>query len=431
MLAYLLWSWRRLSALLVFFRQRADALNAVPAGAFEPPLQAEAPALDSVERRTHALDRAIDRLTRLQSLLTEGVWQLPVPVLICRPDGVVSQSNAAAQALLAPAMNPLPEAAHLAGAAEPLGGIDLPAKLAEMEKVDLPERLSEAPDGLWSKAMASEFTTPQGRVFRLRAAPLGTSNNAAGSGWIVVLPDVTAERGAQREREQWFGFLSHDLRGPQVTILSLLGLYAENAPDMDIRRLLEGVESEARRTIGLAEDFMDMVEAESGVYRFSPTFAGSVVLDAIDAAWASAEARGLTLMPRLGASDCMITADTSLLTRALVNLLNNAIRCSERGSTILVCLEADGETEAVISVQDEGIGMDAHQLAQVMHPGQQRRSNASLFARGAGQGWGVGMTIVHAVVAHHGGRIDVISAPNAGTTFFIGLPLAMEAQGIS
>jgi CHASE2 domain-containing sensor protein/signal transduction histidine kinase len=430
-LAYLLWSWRRLSALLVFFRQRADALNAVPAGAFEPPLQAEPPALDSVERRTHALDRAIDRLTRLQSLLTEGVWQLPVAVLICRPDGVISQSNAAAQALLAPAAGQPPEGMRTLGATDPLWGVDLPRKLADMEKMDLPEPLSETPAGLWSKAMASEFTTRQGKVFRLRAASLGTSSEAAAAGWIVVLPDVTAERTAQREREQWFGFLSHDLRGPQVTILSLLALYAENAPDMNIRRLLDGVESEARRTIGLAEDFMDMVEAESGVYRFSTTFAGSVVLDAIDATWASAQARGVTLTPRLGVSDCTITADTSLLTRALVNLLNNAIRCSAKESTIFVCLEADGETEAVISVQDQGVGMDAGQIAQVMRAGDRRKSSASLFARDAGHGWGVGMAVVHAVVAHHGGWIDVISAPNAGTTFFIGLPLTMEVQGAS
>jgi signal transduction histidine kinase len=329
--------------------------------------------------------------------------------------------------LLAAAAGPLPEGARPAGAADPLWGIDLPRELAEMEKVDLPEPLSETSAGIWSKAMASEFTTRQGKVFRLRAASLGTSSDAAG--WIVVLPDVTAERTAQREREQWFGFLSHDLRGPQVTILSLLALYAENAPDMNIRRLLDGVESEARRTIDLAEDFMDMVEAESGVYRFSTTFAGSVVLDAIDATWASAQASGVTLTPRLGVSDCMITADTSLLTRALVNLLNNAIRCSGKGSTILVCLEADGEAEAVISVQDEGVGMNAAQIAQVMRAGDRRKSSASLFTRDAGHGWGVGMAVVHAVVARHSGWIDVISAPNAGTTFFIGLPLATEAQG--
>ncbi|MEJ7686976.1 MAG: CHASE2 domain-containing protein [Variovorax sp.] len=358
-LAYLLWSWRRLDALLVFFRQRADALNAVPAGAFEPPMPPGPPALDSVERRTHALDRAITRLTRLQSLLTEGVWQLPVPVLICRPDGVINQSNAAAQALLAPG-TPGSEASP-SGQSDPLWGVNLPHTLAEMEKVELPGWPSEAVDDLWAAALTSEFTTRQGHVFRLRAASLGNSAEASTTGWIVVLPDVTAERKAQREREQWFGFLSHDLRGPQVTILNLLALHAENAPGMDIERLTNGVESEARRTIALTENFMDMVEAESGVYRFAEIFAGSVVLDAVDAAWATAQARGVLLAPRLGGSDCMISADMSLLTRALVNLLNNAIRCSEKGSTIYLCLEADGESQVLISIRDEGIGMNENQ----------------------------------------------------------------------
>jgi CHASE2 domain-containing sensor protein len=68
--SYVLWSWRRLNALLVFFRQRAALLNAVPAGAFEPPLPAQPAPLDSVERRASALDLAIERLTRLQALLT-------------------------------------------------------------------------------------------------------------------------------------------------------------------------------------------------------------------------------------------------------------------------------------------------------------------------------------------------------------------------
>ncbi len=142
-LAYLLWSWRRLSAVLVFFRQRADALNAVPAGAFEPPLQAAPPALDSIERRTHALDRAIDRLARLQSLLTEGVWQLPIAVLICTPDGIVSQSNAAAQDLLAPSTPQPAEGKPPSGGNDPLRGVDLPRRLADMEKVDVPQSLPE------------------------------------------------------------------------------------------------------------------------------------------------------------------------------------------------------------------------------------------------------------------------------------------------
>ena len=249
-LAYLLWSWRRLNALLVFFRQRADALNAVPAGAFETPTQVRPLALDSVERRTHALDRAIDRLTRLQSLLTEGLWQLPVAVLICRADGVVSQSNAAARSLLelaGPQSEPT-GAVRAAGDADPLRGIHLPKALAAMRRDDLPGPAPVPASGLWAGAMKSEFMTRQGKVFRLRAALLGALDDPA-HGWIVVLPDVTAERRAQREREQWFGFLSHDLRSPQVSILNLLTLYAEGAPGFDIDRVMQGVESEAKRTI--------------------------------------------------------------------------------------------------------------------------------------------------------------------------------------
>lgn len=425
-LAYLLWSWRRLNALMLFFRQRADALNAVPAGAFEVTVETEPLPLESVERRTHALDRAIDRLTRLQSLLTEGVWQLPVPVLICRPDGTVSQSNAAARELLLGSLH-ISSPPGSPSAEDGLKNKNLLQVLLDLPSVDLPD--SDAPSDAppWGSATRSEFTTKQGNVFRFRAAALANASSETAPGWVVVLPDVTTERRAQREREQWFGFLSHDLRSPQVTILSLLALYSEGAPGIDIESMVKGIGSEARRTIHLAESFMDMVEAESGVYRFAPTFTGSIVLDAIDATWASAQANGLTLKPRLGASDCSIMADSSLLTRAVVNLIANAIRFSTRGSTIFVCVEASighegSSSEALISIQDDGSGMNADQVSRILNTDERRRSNN----RGTGQGWGIGMSIVHAVVLRHGGWIDVISAPAAGSTFILGFPLAPD-----
>ena len=137
--AYVLWSWRRMSALLLFFRQRAERLNAVPAGAFEPPLPPQPMALDSVERRTNTLDLAIERLTRLQALLTQGMWALPVPVLICRPDGVVSQSNAAAQQLLAPRplLSSLGASQPSRNEADRLQGVDLPRLIASLRKVEI------------------------------------------------------------------------------------------------------------------------------------------------------------------------------------------------------------------------------------------------------------------------------------------------------
>jgi signal transduction histidine kinase len=251
----------------------------------------------------------------------------------------------------------------------------------------------------------------------------------ASRAWVVVLNDITTERRAQREREQWFSFLSHDVRGPQVTILSLLALYVEGASDIDMQQVIDGVGREARRTIQLAESFMDMLEAEAKVYRFAPTFAGSVVLDAIDATWAAAHARGLTVTPRISSAEASLQADASLLTRALVNLLQNAIRHSESDSDIHVCVETNLEAdspygEVLISVQDHGSGMNDQQLAKLLVTERTRRWSTKAAGAEAGHGWGIGLTIVNTVVARHGGWIDVISAPGAGTTFFIGLPLS-------
>ncbi|OUL99159.1 hypothetical protein A8M77_28005 [Variovorax sp. JS1663] len=434
--AYVLWSWRRMSELLLFFRERAERLNAVPAGAFEPPLPLQPVALDSVERRTNTLDLAIERLTRLQALLTQGMWSLPVPVLICRPDGVVSQSNAAAQQLLAPQPS-LSSAGAMQrpdDGADRLQGADLPQLIAGLRKAEIedPRMVQGRVQTIWDEAMVREYTTEQGSIFTLRAALLDESNtqSASSRAWVVVLNDITAERQAQREREQWFSFLSHDVRSPQVSILSLLALHVDGASDGDVQHMIDGIGREARRTIQLAESFMDMLEAESKVYRFAPTLAGSVVLDAIDAIWSAAHARGLTVEPRLGAAEGALWADASLLTRGLVNLLNNAIRYSQPGDTIYVCVETDSQSalahgEVVISVQDEGSGMDASQIEELMTHEGGRKSTPGADAE-AGHGWGLGLMIVRKVIARHGGWLDVVSAPGAGTTFLIGLPLSPE-----
>ncbi|WP_143684691.1 HAMP domain-containing sensor histidine kinase [Variovorax sp. KK3] len=439
--AYVLWSWRRMNALLLFFRERAERLNAVPAGAFEPPLSARPPTLDSVARRTNMLDLAIERLTRLQALLTQGMWMLPVPVLICRDNGVVSQSNAAAQTLLAP----IPSAPGDTQPSQPdsgtdrLQGANLPELIAGLRKTEIePAHLAQArPRTIWDRALGHEFTTEQGSIFTLRAVSLDASEAAGTSSraWVVVLNDITTERRAQREREQWFSFLSHDVRSPQVSILSMLALHLDGGSDGDLKLMFDGIGREARRTINLTESFMDMLEAETQVYSFQSTVAGAVVLDAIDSIWSAAKARKVTVVPRLGTAERSLWADPSLITRGLSNLLSNAIRHSPVGGTIYICVESNPDTdsphgEMLISVQDEGSGMDAAKLDKLMAVEEQktdgvRRANGGANPE-AGHGWGVGMAIVRTVIARHGGWLDIMSAEMAGTTFLIGLPLGPD-----
>ncbi|WP_211441253.1 CHASE2 domain-containing protein [Collimonas humicola] len=410
-LAYFLWSWRQLNSLLLFFGDRVSTLNAIPAGAFEPAPGPVPAALHTVENQTLALDRAIDRLSQMQALLSEGLWQMPVAVLICQDDGSISQSNAAAQLLLAPAQPPS-DVAH-----DPLRGHSLPSLLHQIAGSHPQQAVH------WSQAFSGEYTTAQGKVFRLRSARL-EGGAGAPRAWLAVLQDLTIERLTQRKREQWLSFVSHDLRSPQVSILSLLNLYEQPGSGIGVARLVHDIRREAQRTLGLAEGFMDLAEAESGDYRFTETEAGAIMLDAIDQAWPYAKVRGISLVPTLGDDDCPIRVDPVMLTRALLNLLNNAIRHSPVGGTVSLCLNiAADNAEVVLAVSDEGEGISASRLAQLMSSSNPSREAAREDTQLPARSRGLGLSVVHAVVKRHQGWFDAHSAPGAGATFLIGLPL--------
>ncbi|MDQ8023983.1 MAG: CHASE2 domain-containing protein [Moraxellaceae bacterium] len=427
-LAYFLWSWRRLDALFGFFGERVAALNAVPAGAFEPELRAPAQAWDSVEVQTRALDVAIDRIAQMQALLTAGLWHMPVAVLVCSTDGTITQSNAAARSLLV--------ADSLCGSFvdDPLRGLTMSAVLLQTRR-EGPAVLGDTEH--WSKGLDAERTTARGQIFRAHAAEV-VDARGAGTGWVIVLRDLTSERQAEREREQWLRFLSHDMRTPQINILGLLDLHATGAPDADPSLLPDQVRREAERSLALADGFVDLIQARLHTYRFIEVPAGTIALDAVDQVWAHAKACGVTLSTRLEVEDATLWADAALLTRAIVNLLRNAIRHSAAGSSIELCVSADVDTaprRVRVSVRDQGEGMTSQKMESLLRPtgassppttvdlpassGNMSRDMPHVAVRSHG----IGMAIVRAVVERHSGLLRGVSVPGTGTTFVLDFPL--------
>jgi len=440
---YLLWIWRRLESQFAYLRERAQALDMLPAGAFEMPPALAPAAADSAQRPKQALDRAIARVQRMQKLMDEAMHTMPVAMLICDEEGRIVSSNAAAFCLLGAGALPSRD-----GEAAALRGLLLPELLAPLGVAAAGD--AAAGDSMaaaarhlhWTERLHGEYQTREARVFRLEAAPFGAAA-PEDRGWVVALPELTAEREAQRQRDEWRRFLSHDLRSPQVTILSLLSMHgagtdaASPSPD-----LLRAIRREAERTLTLAEDFMDYTEAESNDYRFAPTHLGTVLLDARDQVWPYAQANGVRVEARLNEADeTTVPADGSLLTRAIVNLLNNAIRHSRRDSCVSLGMEAMPDPQhptggtVRITVGDEGLGMTASQLQALLTTPRGRRlamadedrTIATHAAVPAARGMGLGFSVVRAVVQQHGGRIEAQSAPGAGTTFWITLPLRRGA----
>ncbi|SEJ86242.1 MULTISPECIES: CHASE2 domain-containing protein [unclassified Variovorax] len=421
---YLLWSWRRLESQFAYFRVRAQALDALPAGAFEVLPALAPPVADPVARPKQALDRAIARVKRMQVLMDEAMHTMPVAMLICDDEGRIGSGNAAAFRLLGAGGD----------GSGTLQGASLQALVAPLAE---PAAATAGPTGAhWTDRLRGEYTTPQARVFRLEAAPFG-GPAAQDRAWVIVLPELTAEREAQRQRDEWRRFLSHDLRSPQVTILSLLSMHdAATPPDA----LLRAIRREAERTLSLAEGFMDFTEAESDDYRFAETHVGALLLDARDQVWPYAQANGVRIEAQLGEAgeaggaggtgDMVVRADGSLLTRAVVNLLNNAVRHSARGSCVTLGV-ARVEGALRIAVKDQGAGMTPQQLQSLLNaPRGQRatgtKDDSAGSSRGvsAARGMGLGFSVVRAVVHRHGGRIEARSAPGEGSSFWLVLPVA-------
>lgn len=108
------------------------------------------------------------------------------------------------------------------------------------------------------------------------------------------------------------------------------------------------------------------------------------------------------------------------LSQVITNLLSNARKYSPFGSPISVTVERVGN-EGIITVQDTGVGIPAEMLPHIFErfyrvPGIQVQAGSSF-------GLGLGLYISHKIVDRHGGRIEVQSAPDHGSSFSIVLPL--------
>ncbi|MES2246200.1 MAG: CHASE2 domain-containing protein [Pseudomonadota bacterium] len=428
---YLLWSWRRLESQFIYLRKRAQVLDALPGGTFEVvPARAPEPA-DPAEHPKQALDRAIARLRRMQQLMDKALQAMPVAMLICDEEGRIGSGNAAAFRLLGggamPSHGDDPTPAALRGVRLP----ELIAPLAVLPANGAPARTDA---DHWTDRLHGEYVTPDARVFRPEAAAF-SGDAPEDRGWVVMLPELTAEREAQRQRDEWRQFLSHDLRSPQVTILSILAMNEAGDPSMRT-----AIRREAERTLAMAEGFMDFALAESDDYRFADTHVGAVLLDARDQVWHYAQAHGVRVEARVddAAGDTLLHADGALLTRAIVNLLNNAIRHSPSGRSVELRMDlapgaaASDAARVRISVGDQGTGMTPEQLDALLHAPRGRRTpstadTAAGDTKGTGtRRMGLGFSVVRAVVQKHHGTLGAQSTPGVGTTVWLLLPLPSE-----
>ncbi|MFC7492593.1 MULTISPECIES: ATP-binding protein [unclassified Nocardioides] len=269
-------------------------------------------------------------------------------------------------------------------------------------------------------------------------------------GFLCIGRDVTEARAAQEmliaalEKERlavqrmreldaakndFVSTVSHELRTPVTSIVGYTELLEDGSfidPAPEQLPLLGSIARNGQRLILLCDDLLTLSGLDSGAVAWDRggLDLASIVAGAEDAVRAQLVGRDLELVVTTADDPVPVLGDRGQLERVLTNLLSNAIKFTEDGGRIEVTVDQrDGE--AVLAVADTGIGIPEGEQSGVFD----RFFRSSTAQERAIQGTGLGLSIVAAIVAAHGGRIDVRSAHLEGTTFTVRLPLARAGSG--
>jgi signal transduction histidine kinase len=240
-------------------------------------------------------------------------------------------------------------------------------------------------------------------------------------GAVLTLRDVTAARAQERERDEFFANVSHDLRTPVAVIRSSLGVVLANAPPElapALRRMVVNADQAAERLAGLVADLLELARARAGrvVLRRARVDLRALARRAAGQVEPLALERGQRLELDLPGRAVGASVDAARLERALVNLLGNAQKHGRAGGRIRLSVAA--RPRAVeLAVADDGPGIAPEDHERVFE-----RFYRVDPAGPSGPGTGLGLPIARAMVELHGGRLELESAPGEGATFRIVLP---------
>ncbi|SKC37651.1 sensor histidine kinase [Krasilnikoviella flava] len=222
-------------------------------------------------------------------------------------------------------------------------------------------------------------------------------------------------------RRQFFAWISHDLRTPLAGIRAMTeALDDDVAPDRDA--YVRTIRAKVDTVTALVDDLFELSTLQSGTLRLERELVVllDLVSDAVVDVRAAATRRGVRIV-QSGVEGHLLWADPRELTRAIGNLLANAVRHAPAGTDILVSAHTRDDDHLVISVLDHGSGVDVTDLGHLFDVGW--RANDARTTEpppdtgpdagpSTGHGAGLGLAIVRGIVEAHGGEVAAAHVPD-------------------
>lgn len=256
---------------------------------------------------------------------------------------------------------------------------------------------------------------------------LGVLSVLMAGGLVLTYRSVNKQVALARLKSDFVSNVSHELRTP----LALIRLYAET---LELGRITTGekkheyysiIRKESERLTALINNILDFSRIEAGrkEYDFRETDIAELVRNTLDSYRFQIEQQGFALEEQIETGIPRVRVDREAIARALVNLVNNALKYSDNEKFLGVKLYRE-QSVLKLEVSDRGIGIEHHEQARIFEKFYRTCDPLVHNTKGSG----LGLSLVRHITHAHGGEVEVESTPGRGSKFTLSLPLSGSIQ---
>jgi two-component system phosphate regulon sensor histidine kinase PhoR len=354
---------------------------------------------DAFNQMAQSVESLVATASQERSRLMAALNSSSDAVLAVDREGIIRFANVAAERLLA-------------GGRGGLLGSALAWALPNQEAVD-----ALAASRAGSKRETRTIERPGRQHYQLIVTPI-----VGGGDWfaLVVLHDISEVKRIEHMRRDFVANVSHELRTPLASIKAVLETLERGALEdpQAARDFISRADDEVERLVLLVEELLELSRIESGdlPIQRKPVEMARLVERVAERLRPLAEKLEVALDVEVVGDTPLVEGDESLLERAVLNLVQNALKFTDAGGKVeLQAAREDGQ--AVVRVKDTGVGIDPADLPRIFE-----RFYKADHSRRSG-GTGLGLAVVKHAVEAHGGHVTVESELGHGSTFTMWLPL--------